>query len=502
MTVTAPLATTEKRVPWLPLFVVLVGCVTVARLVGLHLSVVDLYLDEAQYWAWSRDLAFGYFSKPPMIAWIIAASQAVCGSGEACVRSASPIFYFGTSLTVFAIGRALYDEKTGFWAGLLAIAAPGVVFSARIISTDVPLLFFWALALLGFVKLRSGGTAWWALLVAIGLGLGLLSKYAMVYFVAGLTVAAIFDPYSRRLVRSPALLLAILVGFLMLAPNVAWNIDNGFLTFRHTGDNASGDFTLDLTEGLEFLAAQFAVAGPIVFAVLLVLIARLRSTDLTPSDRMLIAFSLPPLLTITVSAFLGNSNANWAVTAYISAFVVTAAVLVRAGRYGLLVASLVIGFAAQSALLVSDTMADRLAYPDPIDDDVYRRTMGGENLGRQVAEIAARSGADAVVAESRADIATLIYYLRDTDVGVYSWPPRNSPRNHFELTRPLTAESAGSLLVVTRCHDESRFATGFTAIEPPVRFAVAHGPKRSTTYHAFRLAAAQSGSLVKPGGCR
>ena len=28
----------------------------------------DLLPDEAQYWSWSRHLAFGYFSKPPIIA--------------------------------------------------------------------------------------------------------------------------------------------------------------------------------------------------------------------------------------------------------------------------------------------------------------------------------------------------------------------------------------------------------------------------------------------------
>ena len=48
---------------------------------------VDLFFDEAQYWSWSRDLAFGYFSKPPLLAWLIAAVTHVCGDAEICVRS-------------------------------------------------------------------------------------------------------------------------------------------------------------------------------------------------------------------------------------------------------------------------------------------------------------------------------------------------------------------------------------------------------------------------------
>ena len=62
------------------LFVLL--ALTAIRIVGLHFSVVDLFFDEAQYWAWSRELSFGYFSKPPLLAWVIAATDPICGSAS------------------------------------------------------------------------------------------------------------------------------------------------------------------------------------------------------------------------------------------------------------------------------------------------------------------------------------------------------------------------------------------------------------------------------------
>ena len=55
---------------------------TAIRLVALKYSVVDLFFDEAQYWAWSRELAFGYFSKPPLLAWTIALGERICGSAD------------------------------------------------------------------------------------------------------------------------------------------------------------------------------------------------------------------------------------------------------------------------------------------------------------------------------------------------------------------------------------------------------------------------------------
>jgi 4-amino-4-deoxy-L-arabinose transferase-like glycosyltransferase len=78
----------------------ILAVMTVVRLIGLVASTVDLFTDESQYWSWSRELSWGYFSKPPLIAWIIHIAESVCGSSEACIRAPSPIFYFGTCVIV------------------------------------------------------------------------------------------------------------------------------------------------------------------------------------------------------------------------------------------------------------------------------------------------------------------------------------------------------------------------------------------------------------------
>src|SRR5215472_4478541 len=108
--------------------VLIVAALTGLRLLGLRFSVVDLFYDEAQYWSWSRDLALGYYTKPPLLAWIISAASHVCGNDEWCVRAPSPLLYAATSLVAYAIGRRLYDERTGFWAALLTVLGTGVVF--------------------------------------------------------------------------------------------------------------------------------------------------------------------------------------------------------------------------------------------------------------------------------------------------------------------------------------------------------------------------------------
>ena len=198
--------------PWFGTCLAILAALTAVRLAALWLSTVDLYFDKSQYWAWSRNFAFGYFSKPPLLAWIIAAANGVCGSTEACVRSPAPLIHFATSVVVFFTGKALYDERTGFWAALLFAFGTGLVFSARIISTDVPLLFFWALALLAFVKLRRKDSWSWALVLGLSFGLGLLAKYAMVYFLLSIAAAAMIDSESRAIIRRPSFWVALALG--------------------------------------------------------------------------------------------------------------------------------------------------------------------------------------------------------------------------------------------------------------------------------------------------
>ena len=57
--------------------ILLTAALTAARLVALFRTPLELYPDEAQYWLWSRTLDFGYYSKPPVIAWAIWATTVV-----------------------------------------------------------------------------------------------------------------------------------------------------------------------------------------------------------------------------------------------------------------------------------------------------------------------------------------------------------------------------------------------------------------------------------------
>ena len=97
----------------------LTAALTMARLVALFRTPLELYPDEAQYWLWSRTLAFGYFSKPPLIAWAIAGTTALGGDSEPWVRLPAVLFQAGAVLLVYALAKRLYNSRAGLAAAAL-----------------------------------------------------------------------------------------------------------------------------------------------------------------------------------------------------------------------------------------------------------------------------------------------------------------------------------------------------------------------------------------------
>lgn len=449
------------RRPW-PLLLAAVLAVTAVRLWALTVNATDLYVDEAQYWVWARAPAWGYFSKPPLLAWLIAGAEAVCGSREACIRAPSPVIWGLTALATAGVAHSLFDARAVLWTGLGVLLAPGVAYSARLISTDVPLLLFWSLALLAFVRLKAGGDVRWSLLLAAAFGLGLLAKYAMIYFVGGLVLAALVDPASRRAALRPQVWLALVGGALLLLPNLAWNAAHDFATLRHTADNAAGSgLSLDPLRALGFLFAQAAVVGPLTFgAAGLALVAALRGRG-TPETRLLLAFCVSLWLALTGMALVTEANANWAAPALVAAAVLAPAVLLPRRR-GPLWLGLGLGFGVlvQGLLLWADPQARTLVVNDR---PVFGRTVGWRDFGAATVDRAAAEGLTTVVAERRSELAALIYYTRDRGLDVRAWPPApgDAPQDHFQLDRPLTS---GPVLAISSCADPGRF-TSWSEVE-------------------------------------
>src|SRR5262249_34736866 len=94
--------------------------------VGFHIHYlldncpIDLSPDEAQYWDWSRHLDLSYYSKGPLIAYIIRASCAIFGNTMQAVRYPALLLGVGTSLVTYLLTRKLFgSERLALGAVLL-----------------------------------------------------------------------------------------------------------------------------------------------------------------------------------------------------------------------------------------------------------------------------------------------------------------------------------------------------------------------------------------------
>ena len=452
---------------WAMLLIAGLAALLCLRLAALYVNATDLFFDEAQYWAWSVDPALGYFSKPPLIAWIIGAATTACGAGETCVRLPSPLLHTVTALAVFWLGSRLYDGRIGALSALAFATLPGVSLSAGIISTDVPLLLCWALALVGFTALPTTDKLWPALLLGVAFGAGLNAKYAMVWFIVCAGVYFYFTPERRTLLRDWRIYLALAIGVAMIVPNLVWNYTNSFATFSHTADNANwGGSLLHPNKALEFFGAQFGVFGPILFAGLLVIAWRARKGIGDP-DRLLLAFSLPIIAVILVQAFLSRAHANWAAPAYVAASVLVVATMVRDGDWGWLKASFALHAVVLALLIFGTATAGRL--PLPLKPDPFARTLGWREVGEATrAELAAAAAAGkpfaAVLSDDRAITAELLYYLRDEPTPILAWR-QGAPHDHFEMTRPFTPSTPSPVLLVRVGDDPGPAAAAFASVE-------------------------------------
>jgi 4-amino-4-deoxy-L-arabinose transferase-like glycosyltransferase len=460
--------------------------VTLLRLVYLAGNPFDLYPDEAQYWLWAQVPSFGYFSKPPLVAWLIAVTTRLFGEQELGIRLASPLLHFATGFVIYGIGKRLYDSRVGCWSAVVYITLPAVSVSAAILSTDVPLMLCWTVALYAFVRARElEGWRWWAI-VGIAAGLGLLAKYAMAYWLlsAFLLVLAVRD--ERRHVKK--LFAATLLALLIYSPNFVWNLTNGFVSYRHTQANASLSGPLFHPQAfVEFASSQFGVFGPILFGALVLLVFVFPRRLVEKRARLLAVFALPTLTMMLIVSFLSRAHPNWAAPTYVSATILVVAFLVEQRRTLLLTASLVIHVAAAIFVAEGPQAAAALGKELPAKLDLLHRVRGWSALGRTIGDLLRPRAGAILLTDSREDYAALVYYVRPHPFDAVMWNPDEIVHNQFDMTTDMSHLVGHDFLFVTQNELQPEMAARFTTAGPPVHITVPIGAGMARRYFAYEL---------------
>src|SRR5207244_3550583 len=117
---------------------------------------LDLAPDEAHYWDWSRHLAWSYYSKGPLVAYLIRAGCTIAGSWSVSVTGSEmlavrlPAVLCGALLLVsmYMLTRQVYkSEALAFAVVALGLTLPTVAAGASLMTIDAPYTCCWAWAL-------------------------------------------------------------------------------------------------------------------------------------------------------------------------------------------------------------------------------------------------------------------------------------------------------------------------------------------------------------------
>lgn len=459
----------------------------VFRIAALLVSPLGLHGDEAQYWAWSKDLDWGYFTKPPLIAWVIWITTTLFGDAEWAVRISSPILHSITAFVIFRTARFVFDAKTGFWSAVVYILMPALWLSSGIVSTDVPLLLCWALAMNAWLHLRETPTPLRALQLGIAIGFGLLAKYAMFFFFPAIATALILDSQTRQGLRARQGLIISAAAFLIFLPNIIWNFNHDFATVSHTADNANlghDKIPFHPDELIKFLGDQLAVFGPVTFILLIIALIYALRGKLGKPAHLISFFTLSPLLIISVEALLSRANANWAVTAYIAGSILTAHLgmsygprfikWLKGGVFVQSTISLIAGIAFLSPSLtdsmgLANSVKRLRKWPETVTiiEDIYKR--GHQGMEYQ-----------SLAVDKRVIFYDLTYYGLAQKLPLKMLMNDMSPANHAELTHPLQAQAGPVLMINYYNHDAEHLDKLFQKTErlPDIDIDLGGGKRR------------------------
>lgn len=469
-----------------------------------------LHVDEAQYWAWSKALDWGYYSKPPMIAGIIAVSTALLGDGLLGVKALAMLCYPLTAWVLYRwVGEVVVDvatepgaraERAGWLAALLFIASPVAGLLGLAATTDAPLLLMWSLASRSLWRAwRDGRRGDWLMLGLWG-GLGLMSKYTMAAFAISALGFLLTVPRRRPqgLSLPRGLSLAALVALLCVLPNLAWNAAHGWPTLRHTAEITVGAQNEPLLQTLGgYVGGLLLLAGPVVVPWLVLWAWRARgkagpviqgqAAEGQPTRReaaWAAAWLAGPLAGIgAAQALHAQAELNWAAPVLIGA-ILGLVLWVRPERPARRLGGWYAALAVQAMLVGAITLAGDLAQwvnrPLPRQLDVWARMRGWDKafelLKPAVREHWARfgvNGADLapplVLGEDRAVLATGAYAWRDLAPQWTAWrAPGQLPHDHFQLSVPLQASTRAQPLLIV----------GNGRIEPSLLAALERPPRR------------------------
>ncbi len=281
------------------LFLYLLGAILVTNLIQAYFT--ELIFDEAYYWYYAQNIAWGYFDHPPMVAWLIKLSSFFF-NGELGVRFVTVIL---SVVTPFILWMLVDDDRkknlvTHFFV---------LVFSMTLLNAygfftlpDTPLLFFTALFLLVYKKFIETPSVILALVMGIVMAALMYSKYHAVLVIVFVLLS------NLKLLTNKYAWLSIIVALVCFTPHFLWLYENDFVSIKYhllERPNSAYNFNKFTLVFLVNLVAIFGFTFPWVYKALF----KTKPSDLFTRALLFLTYGI--LLFFFISSFNRRVQTQW-----------------------------------------------------------------------------------------------------------------------------------------------------------------------------------------------
>jgi len=243
----------------------LLAAIAFADLV-LHLALSGRYgywIDELYFIACAEHLDWGYVDHPPLIAAITAAARWMLGDSLFALRFFPALAGAGLVFLTGWMARALGGgRRAQVIAAVATFAAPVFAGFAGLLTMNTfePLFWMGCAALAIAIARRRRGVLW----VPFGalVGIGLLNKHSMGFFVLALFGGLLISP-QRRLLRDRWLWAGALVALLIVLPHIVWQIAHGWPTLELLAN--ARRYQHEPVTPAQFVLGQLQIMQPLAF---------------------------------------------------------------------------------------------------------------------------------------------------------------------------------------------------------------------------------------------
>lgn len=234
-------------------------------------TTVELRVDEAYYWTWSKENVISYLDHPPMIAWLIRLTTSAVGDTNFGVRLPGLFAMLLMQLLLGAIvWRVLRDLRYVVAVVLMTEASLSYGFGMTKIAPDIALIpcelaMLWSLVCLA----QSNDHRWWLVAGFFG-GLAMLAKYTAVLLVPAIIAFVLVPSWRKQQISSAYLWLGLGVAVLVFSPVLWWNAVHDWASFRFQLDRPAQMAGGTARFLVDFVGQQLGRIGLLLLPIVLV----------------------------------------------------------------------------------------------------------------------------------------------------------------------------------------------------------------------------------------